>query len=161
MLDHNRILVIDASQIGFYSKSQHIQRKHLNGLAAVLYVEQAELYFIKYLGGSDLYLNGVPVKSGRISVLAVGSMLRWEKDEPVYYGDILNKFKKFGQYPRLTLEGRSLSYTFKNGKLGLRDINLWEESGNLVALMGGSPVPENQHCSMYLTVRINLLKVRY
>jgi ABC-type multidrug transport system ATPase subunit len=65
-------------------------------------------------------------------------MLRWEKDEPVYYGDILNKFKKFGQYPRLTLEGRSLSYTFKNGKLGLRDISLWEESGNLVALMGGS-----------------------
>lgn len=138
MPDHSRILVIDASQDGFYGKSQHIQRKHLNGLVAVLYVEQAELYFIKYLGGSDVYLNGVPVKSGRISVLAVGSMLRWEKDEPVYYGDILNKFKKFGQYPRLTLEGRSLSYMFKNGKLGLRDINLWEESGNLVALMGGS-----------------------
>lgn len=138
MLDHSRILVVDASPNGSYSKSQHIQRKHLNGLIAVLYVEQAELYFIKYLGGSDVYLNGVPVKSGRISVLAVGSMLRWEKDEPVYYGDLLNKFKKFGQYPRLTLEGRSLSYTFKNGKLGLRDISLWEESGNLVALMGGS-----------------------
>lgn len=138
MLDHARILIIDASDAGVFRKSHHIQRMHLNGSIAVLYVEQAEIYFIKYLGGSDVYLNGVPVKSGRISVLAVGSMLRWEKDEPVYYGDILNKFKKFGQYPRLTLEGRGLSYSFRNGKLGLRDVSLWEESGNLVALMGGS-----------------------
>ncbi len=137
-LDHSRILIIDASRGGSYGSSHHIERKHLNGLVAVLYVEQAEFYFIKYLGGSDVYLNGVPVKSGRISVLAVGSMLRWEKDEPVYYGDILNKFKKFGQYPRLSLEGKNLSFAFRNGKLGLRGVHLSEESGNLVALMGGS-----------------------
>ena len=137
-LDHSRILIIDASQAGSYGSSHHVERKHLSGLIAVLYVEQAEFYFMKYLGRSDVYLNGVPVKSGRISVLAVGSMLRWEKDEPVYYGDILNKFKKFGQYPRLSLEGKNLSFAFRNGKLGLRGVHLSEESGNLVALMGGS-----------------------
>ena len=110
----------------------------MNGFIAVLYVEQAEFYFIKYLGGSDVYLNGVPVKSGRITVLAVGSMLRWEKDEPVYYGDILNRFKKFGQFPRLSFEGKNISFKFKNGRLGLRSVSLSEESGNLIALMGGS-----------------------
>ena len=137
-LDHQQILIIDSSASGLFKKSHHIQRSDLDGFMAVLYVEQAEFYFIKYLGGSDVYLNGVPVKSGRIAVLAVGSMLRWEKDEPVYYGDILNKFKKFGQYPRLSFEGKNLSFKFKNGKLGLRDVNLSEESGNLIALMGGS-----------------------
>ncbi|WP_276374046.1 ATP-binding cassette domain-containing protein [Chryseolinea sp. H1M3-3] len=137
-LDHPQILLIDASAAGSFSKSQHIQRTHLNGFIAVLYVEQAEFYFIKYLGGSDVYLNGVPVKSGKITVLAVGSMLRWEKDEPVYYGDILNRFKKFGEFPRLSFEGKNLSFKFKNGRLGLRSINLSEESGNLIALMGGS-----------------------
>jgi hypothetical protein len=81
----------------------------LNGLIAILYVEEAEFYFVKYLGDSDVYLNGVPVKSGRIKVLAVGSMLRWEKDEPVYYWDILNRFKKFGQFPRLSFEGKNIS----------------------------------------------------
>ena len=101
-------------------------------------MEQAEFYFIKYLGGTDLYLNGVPVKSGSVGVLGVGSMLRWEKDEPVYYGDVLNRFKKFGQYPSLSFEGKDLSFEFKNGKIGLRNVNLSEESGNLVALMGGS-----------------------
>ncbi len=137
-LDHNQILLIDSSAPGKYSKSQHICRDHLNGCIAILYVEQAEFYFIKYLGGSDVYLNGVPVKSGRIAVLAVGSMLRWEKDEPVYYGDILNRFKKFGEFPRLSFEGKSISFKFKNGRLGLRGVSLAEESGNLIALMGGS-----------------------
>lgn len=138
MLDHPQILIIDPTPSSAFTKSHHIERAHLNGFIAVLYVEQAEFYFIKYLGGSDVYLNGVPVKSGRIAVFAVGSMLRWEKDEPVYYGDILNKFKKFGKYPRLSFEGKNLSFRFKNGKLGLREVNLSEESGNLIALMGGS-----------------------
>ena len=137
-LDHPQILIVDALPAGSFSASHHIYRKHLNGFIAVLYVEQAEFYFIKYLGGSDVYLNGVPVKSGRITVLAVGSMLRWEKDEPVYYGDALNRFKKFGDFPRLSFEGRNLNFKFKNGKLGLRGVTLCEESGNLIALMGGS-----------------------
>ena len=137
-LDHSQILIIDSSPAQTFSASQHIGRNHLNGFIAVLYVEQAEFYFIKYLGGSDVYLNGVPVKSGRITVLAVGSMLRWEKDEPVYYGDILNRFKKFGQFPRLSFEGKNISFKFKNGRLGLRSVSLSEESGNLIALMGGS-----------------------
>jgi ABC-type multidrug transport system ATPase subunit len=137
-LDHPQILLINALQAGSFSKSHHIQRRHLNGFIAVLYVEQAEFYFLKYLGGSDVYLNGVPVKSGRVTVLAVGSMLRWEKDDAVYYGDILNRFKKFGEFPRLSFEGQNLSFKFKNGRLGLRGVNLAEESGNLIALMGGS-----------------------
>jgi len=137
-LDHGRILIVDAAPSRDYEKSHHIQRKHLTGFIAILHVEQAEFYFIKYVGATDLYLNGVPVKSGHVGVLGVGSMLRWEKDEPVYYGDILNKFKKFGQYPNLSFEGKDLTFTFKNGKIGLRNVSLSEESGNLVALMGGS-----------------------
>ncbi|HTF19171.1 MAG TPA: ATP-binding cassette domain-containing protein, partial [Chryseolinea sp.] len=137
-LNHEKILIVDESTPTTLQHPPHIRRKDLKGFVAVLYVEQAEFYFLKYIGGSDIYLNGVPVKSGKIAVFAVGSMLRWEKDEPVYYGDVLTKFKKFGRFPRLSFEGRNLSFRFKNGKLGLREVSLNEESGNLIALMGGS-----------------------
>jgi ABC-type multidrug transport system ATPase subunit/uncharacterized tellurite resistance protein B-like protein len=136
-LDHDHILIADTSPVD-PKKAKHIRRKELRGFIAVLFIEQSELYFIKYLGESDVYLNGVPVKSGKIAVLAVGSLLRWDKDEPIYYGDILNKFKKFGEFPRLSFEARDISFKFKNGRLGLRDVNLAEESGNLIALMGAS-----------------------
>jgi ABC-type multidrug transport system ATPase subunit/uncharacterized tellurite resistance protein B-like protein len=137
-LDHEKILIIDGLTQATEQRSPHVHRADLKGFVAILYVEQAEFFFLKYVGGSDVYLNGVPVKSGKIAVFAVGSMLRWEKDEPVYYGDVLAKFKKFGRFPRLSFEGKGLSYRFKNGKLGLREVSLNEESGNLVALMGGS-----------------------
>lgn len=135
-LDHDHILVIDRGTGS--GRARHLTRTHLHGFIAVLYVEEAELYFIKYIGTTAVMLNGVPVKTKRIAVLAVGSLLRWDKDEPVYYGDILNRFKKFGEYPRLSFEARNITYKFKNGRLGLRDVNLAEESGHLVALMGAS-----------------------
>jgi ABC transport system ATP-binding/permease protein len=136
-LDHEKILIIDASE-SVYSKARHIVRPHLNGFIAVLFHQKTELYFIKYFGKSDVFLNGVPVKGGKISVLAVGSLLRWDKDEPVYYGQILNQFVKFGDHARTSFEAGNLVFKFKSGRIGLRDVSLAEESGNLVALMGGS-----------------------
>jgi ABC-type multidrug transport system ATPase subunit/uncharacterized tellurite resistance protein B-like protein len=137
-LEHENLLVIDSSPQSSFNRSKHIHRGHINGFIAVLYNDEAELYFIKYAGGSSVYLNGVPVKSGRISVLAVGSTLRWDKDEPVYYGAILSQFKKVREHSHTTFEARDISFKFKNGKLGLRNVNVIEESGNLIALMGGS-----------------------
>jgi ABC-type multidrug transport system ATPase subunit/uncharacterized tellurite resistance protein B-like protein len=136
-LNHKDLLIIDSSPLTF-TLARHIKREHLNGFIAILYVEQNDLYFIKYLGKTDVYLNGVPVKSGKISVLAVGSLLRWEKDEPVYYGQILNQFKNFSNQSRTSFEAKDISFKFKSGRLGLRNVNLSEESGNLIALMGAS-----------------------
>lgn len=136
-LDHPALLLI-TSEGKEFSNAKHIHRTALKGFIGVLHIQQAELYFIKYMGKSDVYLNGVPVRSGAIGVLAVGSALRWEKDEPVYYGDILSTFKKLGDGSRITFEAKSIEFKFRNGKVGLRNVNLAEESGNLIALMGGS-----------------------
>lgn len=136
-VDNPNILLITSSGIPHVA-SPVLHRHALKGFMSVLFLEDVELYFIKYLGTTSVYLNGVPVKSGKINVLAVGSLIRWEKDEPIYYGDILNRFKRFGEFPKLSFEARGISYKFKNGRLGLRDVTITEESGNLVALMGAS-----------------------
>lgn len=137
-LDHPHMLIVDASGGGSYTRARYFLREHLDGYIAILHAEEQGIYFMKYVGQSAVYLNGVPLKSGKISVLAVGSLLRWEKDEPLYYGQVQNKFKKAGTYARTTFEARDISYRFRNGKLGLRQVRLSEESGNLVALMGAS-----------------------
>lgn len=137
-VDKEGLLVIDAQEDNAFKLAHHIKRKHLKGFIEVLYIRQAELYFIKYIGESDIYLNGVPLRSGSINVLAVGSTLRWEKDEPIYYGDILSRFKQLEGSSRITFEARDISFQFKNGKLGLRGVTVLEKSGHLVALMGGS-----------------------
>jgi ABC transport system ATP-binding/permease protein len=137
-LDHPDILLVDSIENHPYKKARHIVKHHLNGFVAVLHLEENEVYFIKYIGNTDVFLNGVPVKPGKMSVLSVGSLVRWDKDEPVYYGSILKVFKTFSENSRIAFEAKNITYKFKNGKLGLRDVNLSTESGNLIALMGAS-----------------------
>lgn len=137
-LDHEALLIIDSHEDKDFVHAKHIRKPHLKGLVEVLYIQQAELYFVKYIGRGDVYLNSVPLKSGAINVLAVGSALRWDKDDPVYYGDVLSRFKNFEAGNRITFEAKNISFKFRNGKLGLRNINISEESGNLIALMGAS-----------------------
>ncbi|MBL7850703.1 MAG: ATP-binding cassette domain-containing protein [Cyclobacteriaceae bacterium] len=126
-------------------RCKHISRENLGGMIAILHLVQADMFFFKYIGTEDVYLNGVPQKSTNISPLARGSSIRWEGTnmkwegmEPVYFGEILGQFKKPGSSSRTTFEAKNLSYQFKNGKLGLRNVSLNEESGNLIALMGAS-----------------------
>jgi ABC-type multidrug transport system ATPase subunit len=80
----------------------------------------------------------VPFRAGTIGVLSVGSTIRWDKDDPVYYGDIVSRFKRISKTDHLTFEGTNLHFRFKNGGIGLQEINLAEDSGKLVALMGAS-----------------------
>ncbi len=137
-LDDNAILVVDAAPAGTLANARHLVRPHLNGFIAILFLEQTDLFFLKYIGKTDVFLNGVPVKPGKMSVLGVGSLLRWDKDEPVYYGRVLSQFKSFDAHTRTSFEAVDISFKFKNGRLGLRNVSLSEESGNLIALMGGS-----------------------
>lgn len=137
-LHHECILIIGALATLPAGEAKHLVRSHLNGFIAILHVEQTDIYFIKYIGKTNVYLNGVPLRPGKICVLAVGSLLRWEKDDPVYYGQVLNQFKSFNDQTRTSFEARNISFKFRNGRLGLRNVHLAEESGNLVALMGGS-----------------------
>ena len=135
-VDNESILIVYSGAPLQQIKS--ISRTELDGFIAILFLKNSNLFFFKYLGKSDVYLNGVPQKSGNINVFATGSILRWGAADPVYYGEILNSFKKQSDGTRTSFEANKISYKFKTGKLGLREVTVLEESGNLVALMGAS-----------------------
>lgn len=130
------ILLIDSDKTN--TGLHHIFRADLDGFIAILHLPTVELYFLKYLGKTDVLLNGVQQKSGKVGVLATGSSIRWGASEPVYYGSVLAAFKKHSNQPKTSFEARNISFIFKNGRLGLRNVTVTEESGNLVALMGAS-----------------------
>ena len=136
-LDHDYILIIDSTPEAHW-QSRKIQRENLDGFISILYLKNSEVFFFRYLGNSDVLLNGVPQKTGNINVLAAGSTIRWASTDPVYYGEILASFNERVSTKRLSFEARQLTYKFKTGKLGLREIEIHEETGNLIALMGAS-----------------------
>jgi ABC transport system ATP-binding/permease protein len=136
-IDNENILVV-SSQNTSGSKTKIIIREELDGFMSVLHIRSSNLFFFRYLGHSDVYLNGVPQKPGNVNVLATGSIMRWGAADAVYYGEILNKFKSKSDHSRTSFEAEKISYRFKTRKLGLREVTINTESGNLVALMGAS-----------------------
>jgi len=88
------ILIIDdgsGENNGKY-KSKRLAAKNLTGLIAILRIPKTETYFIKYLGISDLSLNGVPLRSRRINVFPTGSTIRGNKIQLIYYSDVVGSF---------------------------------------------------------------------
>lgn len=137
-LNHPNILIINNEKPQGTVKYKHLLREDMQGFVAILYLEDTDTYFIKQLGDTDLFLNGVPLKKNKIQIFAIGATLRGEKIKPIYYGDVLAFFLKKDDAARITFEAQNISYRFKNGKLGLRNVEVYEESGKLVGLMGAS-----------------------
>ncbi|MCX7729490.1 MAG: ATP-binding cassette domain-containing protein, partial [Bacteroidia bacterium] len=109
-----------------------------NGEIRILRIEAVNLYLLRVFGEIDIQLNGQNIDRNRVYVLTHGSSLRSSKIKPIYYSDIISRFLADTHTSRITFEVTDVEYKFKNGKIGLRDINLFEESGTLIGIMGGS-----------------------
>nr|MBP8791203.1 ATP-binding cassette domain-containing protein [Breznakibacter sp.] len=58
--------------------------------------------------------------------------------KPLYYTDVVSQFMSDDSAQRISYEVKDVSFQFKSGGIGLRNINLFEEQGKLVGIMGAS-----------------------
>ena len=134
--DSPEVLTVHSSLLKINGKQ--IVSEGLSGAIAILQIKSVELYFLKYTGKNDIFLNGLPINNKRIYLFANGSTIRLPKAKPIYYSDVLSRFMADENYTRLSYEVQSISYQFKTGNLGLRKISFSEEQGKLVGIMGAS-----------------------
>ncbi len=135
-LASSNILVIDEGYDEVPYPGPRIVEKNLTGLIAIL--KLSDSYFIKYLGISVLYLNSILLKSRKIDVFPTGSTIRGDKIDPIYYSDIIGKFLIGENQQKLTFTCDHIFYHFKSGKAGLQNINIAENGGKLIGIMGAS-----------------------
>jgi ABC transport system ATP-binding/permease protein len=60
------------------------------------------------------------------------------KIKPVYYSDIIGTFLTDSDEDKITFRAIGVEYKFKLGNIGLHQVNIKEESGHLVGIMGAS-----------------------
>jgi len=137
-LNFSNILVIDDGTGKHKFKSKRIGLKNLTGVIFFLRLEATETYYMKYLGISELVLNGTHVKPRRIYVFPTGSNIRGSKIHTVYYSDVVSKFLYSDTKDHISFIAENIWYKFKSGDVGLRGINIAERGGKLVGLMGAS-----------------------
>ena len=104
----------------------------------ILHIKSSDLYFLKYTGIRQLSLNGMILSNKRIYLYAQGSTLKFPKGKPVFYSDVVSHFMADELNTRLSFNVNNLEYRFPSGGIGLRNINISEEQGKLVGIMGAS-----------------------
>lgn len=136
-LDLPDILIVNDKEQSF-EKARFIQSGTLDGNIFILRVKSAGLYFIRYTGNQDLFLNGLMINNRRIYLFPKGSFIKLPSGKPIYYTDVVTHFLSDSSAAKFSFEVKSVKYQFKTGGIGLRDINIQEEQGRLIGIMGAS-----------------------
>ena len=136
-VDFSDILVVNDQSLSLQN-AMHLQSGKLDGSIFILRVRSANLYFIRYIGAQDIFLNGLLVNPARIYIFSKGSFVKLPVGKPLYYTDVVSRFMSDDSMQRISYEVKDVSYQFKSGGIGLRNINLFEEQGKLVGIMGAS-----------------------
>ncbi len=132
------ILIVDDGSHDIPEKCKHIVVESLRGFIFILRIAELEVYFAKYVGTEVNTINQAPMRSNHVYVFPVGTVLKTETGHPVFYSDVLSKFRLAEESTSLSFVAENISFKFKNGNIGLRNISVKEEGGRLIALMGGS-----------------------
>ena len=134
---NNNILVINDKQNEDHLQ-RHFRTERLDRELLILRISEVNLYFIKYTGHQDLFLNGLGLHKERIYLFARGSTIKLPKGKPIYYSDIATHFLADATTEKLSFIAKNLNYTFKSGHIGLRNVSLNATHGDLVGIMGAS-----------------------
>jgi len=112
----------------------------LNGAVIILTVKSAELYFMRFNGAgeTEIFLNGFLINNKSVYIFPKGSFIRLPKGKPIYYTDVVSHFLADTDSPKITYEVKDIYFKFKTGHIGLRNINIAEEQGRLIGVMGAS-----------------------
>ncbi len=117
---------------------KHLYREGINDNVSVLHVKSVNMYFCRYEGDRELYLNSQEMVSDQVYALNYGCSIRNSQIKPIYYSDIVDCFYLGAQSSPMLFEIRDVEYQFENGSTGLHPVNFEIMSGNLVGIMGGS-----------------------
>jgi ABC transport system ATP-binding/permease protein len=138
ILDSEDILIFDDDKPTEGSKKKYIDSGELDGEIIFIRVKSVDLYFTRYTGNDDIFLNGILAKKNAIYLFSHGSIFKTPKGKPLYYSDLVNQFTEDTQLQKVSFNVNDLEFRFPNGAIGLRDVNLSENRGKLVGIMGSS-----------------------
>ncbi len=142
---HNDVKKIDRKEILIFSATEYKTKKALYinshgllGNIVILKIESSNLYFIRYTGEQELFLNGLLINNRRIYLFPKGSFIKLPVGTPLYYTDVVGHFMTDSSSSKISYQVKDVEFQFKTGTVGLRNINIAEEQGKLIGIMGAS-----------------------
>ncbi|MBO4602318.1 MAG: ATP-binding cassette domain-containing protein [Salinivirgaceae bacterium] len=134
------VLVLDKNEESPNPEVKHLKFKELDGRIMILFLPSINAYAFRYVGETDLYLNGHSIMLNRTYMLPKGSAIRSPRIGSIYYSDIVSKFINAMNAEKVVFTAKDVEFRFKGSKNGLHNFNFCEQGGELIGIMGGSGV---------------------
>ena len=104
----------------------------------MLFKQSIGTFVIQYDGPLNLYLEGNKISKNKTYILKSGAIIKGSTIEPIYESEISKNFLLDLKKVNLVLHGDDMQFRFKNSTNGIRPFSFYEESGQLIGIMGGS-----------------------
>ena len=136
--DATNYLLVSNNKFEVSTQRKHICAESLPAPILILQIQSTGMYVVRYLGNVAMYLNGQVIEQNRVYFLTHGSSLRNQKVLPIYYSDITSKFRSNNSAQSIHFTVDNVVFQFNAKQYGLHHLNLTEESGHLIGIMGAS-----------------------
>ncbi len=133
----SNVLIIDDGTQPVNPACKHLINEEVDGFIFVLNIPEVDLFFLKYLGENNILMNGEIMRTDKIYNFSTGSVIKLQ-NSAIYHSEVVGLFRDLSDEHKLSFIAKDVTFKFRNGKTGLYNINVQEESGRLIALMGGS-----------------------
>ncbi len=151
IIDKSQFMVIGANPPeGDLASCKFIQEKNLKGTIEIIRMKSVNLLFFKYRGEANVSLNSSAVVPGRTYMLGNGAVIKSSKITPIYFSDISGRFILDEQKSRLEFCAQNIEFYYNNSDNGIQKFSFYEESGNLVGIMGGSGVGKSTLLNLFI-----------
>jgi len=104
----------------------------------IIRIASVDLYFIRYISNDQLYLNGLPIRSGQVYTFAKGGSVKSQQGHSIYYSDISSSFLSDIIIHKISFTVENLSYKFREGHAAVDNVSFSVEEGKLIGIMGAS-----------------------
>lgn len=139
--DKSQFMIIGSQEIPTgLASAKFIFEKNLKGVIEIIRMKSTNLLFFKYKGDDALYMNSSQVIPNRTYLLGNGTVIKNPKITPIYFSDISSRFILDEQKARLEFCADNIEFKYSNTENGIHKFSFYEESGNLIGIMGGSGV---------------------
>lgn len=136
--DLHKLLIVSDTR-SFQLDLPYMQRKNLKGKIIFLFIENPGTILFIYKGSQALTYNKQPVFASSVYFFNKGSVIKGEGFEPIYYNQVLRKFK-IHEPVDLHVEVRDLEFKFSNSSNGIHKFSLDFEAEQLIGIIGRSGV---------------------
>ena len=136
-LDNSNILKVDHDLFQTESANK-LKKVYFDSMIFILQVKSVDLYFLKHSYKQEVLLNGLVINPFKIYLFASGSSIRLPVGKPVYYSDIILKFRSDSVRTEIQYDVNNISLRFPSGEMGVQNVSFSENQDRLVGILGVS-----------------------